>query len=286
MPGAGKSASKPDARPPVLPRHPGMQPPFRSLAAALLSTLLSLAAAQTLRFDAASLKPLPPPPPPPPGEQIVSERVVRVSPSAPVDPSRIHSIATLRELVATAYDAKEVQVAGPSWIDSDRFVLDATMPPQTTRDQRLQMLRTLLVERFHLVTHRETREIPIYSLVVARQGILMKESSQPESTIRTVAANGRVTLTAQGATMPELAANLTRQLDRPVKDETAAKAKYDFVLSFTAEVPNAAPPPTDAPDLPDVFAALPSQLGLRLNPHKGPVELIVIDQAERTPAAN
>jgi len=226
--------------------------------AVLLSTVPGVAAAQNLRFEAASLKPLPPPPPPPPGEQIVSERVVRASPSAPMDPGRIHSVATLRELVASAHDVKEVQVAGPSWIDSDHFSLDATMPPRTTRDQRLQMLRNLLVERFHLITHSETRELPVYSLVVTRQGIKVQESSQPESTLRTVATNGRVTITAQGATMQELAANLTRQVDRPVKDETATKAKYDFVLSFTTEGQNPTAVTTDAPDLPDVFAALPS----------------------------
>jgi len=230
---------------------------------------------QSARFEAASLKPLPPLPPPPPGEQIVSERVIRNAPVGFVDPGRMHSVATLREFAATAYDVREAQIVGPPWIETDRFVLDATMPPETTRDQRLAMLRNLLADRFRLTIRHETRNLPTYVLVLAKGGTRMKESPEQASSIRIVTVGSRVTITAQSATMADLAAHLTRQLDGPVEDETNTKARYQFVLSFSSE----------GADLPDVFSAL-SQLGLKLSSQKAPVDAIVIAHAERTPIAN
>ena len=250
------------------------------LAEALLLTLPGVAPViaqtdQSARFEAASLKPLPPPPPAPPGEQIVSERVVRNAPVGAVDPGRMHSVATLREFVATAYDVREAQIVGSPWIETERYVLDATMPPETTRDQRLAMLRNLLADRFSLTIRHETRNLPTYALLRARDRTRMKESPEQASSIRVVTAGSRVTITAQGATMTDLAAHLTRQLDRPVEDETNTKARYEFVLSFSS----------DGADLPDVFSAL-SQLGLKLTSQKSAVDVIVITHAASTPSEN
>jgi len=238
---------------------------FTVVAEMLFSTTLGIAPVvaqtdQSARFEAASLKPLPPLPPPPPGEQIVSERVIRNAPvgsGGSVDPGRMHSVATLREFAATAYDVREAQIVGPPWIETDRFVLDATMPPETTRDQRLAMLRNLLADRFRLTIRHETRNLPTYVLVLAKGGTRMKESPEQASSIRIVTVGSRVTITAQSATMADLAAHLTRQLDGPVEDETNTKARYEFVLSFSSE----------GADLPDVFSAL-SQLGLKLSSQK------------------
>jgi len=190
------------------------------LAEILLSTTLGIAPAvaqtdQSARFEAASLKPLPPPPPTPPGEEIVSERVIRNAPVGSVHPGRMHSVATLREFVATAYDVREAQVVGPPWIETDRFVLDATMPPETTRDQRLAMLCNLLADRFRLTIRHETRNLPNYVLVMAKDGTRMKESPEQASSIRIVTVGSRVTITAQSASMADLAAHLTRQLTVP-----------------------------------------------------------------------
>ena len=68
----------------------------------------------------------------------------------------MHSVATLREFVASAYGVREAQVVGPPWIEIDRFVLDATMPPETNRDQRLAMLRNLFADRFKLTIRHKT----------------------------------------------------------------------------------------------------------------------------------
>ena len=285
-----------------------------------------------LKFDAASLKPLVPLAPPvlttPSGEEIISERVVRSTPGSStnpgvVSPGRIHYVATLKEFLANAYDVKELQVEGPVWMATERFVLDATMPPETTRKQRLSMLKNLLADRFQLSTHRDTKEFPTYSLVVAKNGPKMKESpdvpvhtqsgadasqpSLPLTNVRTVAVGGRVRITAQDETVKDLADHLTHQLDRPVKDETGLSRTYDFVLTFSSNGLNGTPnragtmPPTspagglprssssdlpDAQELPDLFGAVQSQLGLKLEAKKGMVEVLVVDHCERMPTEN
>lgn len=256
---------------------------FTVVAEVLLSATLGIVpvvaqTGQSAQFEAASLKPLPPLPPPPLGEQIVSERVIRNAPAGSVgsvNPGQMHSVATLREFVATAYGVREAQIVGPPWIENDRFVLDATMPPETTRDQRLAMLRNLLADRFKLTIRHETRNLPTYVLLLAKGGTRMKESPEQASSIRIIAVGSRVTITAQSATMADLAAHLARQLDGPVENETNTKARYEFILSFSSE----------GADLPDVFSAL-SQLGLKLASQKAPVDVIVIAHAERTPNAN
>jgi uncharacterized protein (TIGR03435 family) len=291
-----------------------------------------MSSGKQLKFDAASLKPLVPLAPPvltaPSGEEIISERVVRSTPGSStspgvVSPGRIHYVATLKEFLANAYDVKELQVEGPVWMATERFVLDATMPPETTREQRLSMLKNLLADRFKLTTHRDTKELPMYSLVVAKNGPKMKESpdvpvhtqsgadtSQPPSlatNVRTVTAGGRARITAQDETMQDLADHLTRQLDRPVKDETGMSRTYDFVLTFSSDglsgTPNPAGtmPPTssadgpprslssdlpDAQELSDLFGAVQSQLGLKLEAKKGMVEVLVVDHCERMPTEN
>ena len=101
-------------------------------------------------------------------------------------------------------------------------------------------------------------------------------SREARADVRIVTSGPRITIIGQAATAQELAAHLTRALDRPVKDQTGTGARYDFVLTFSSE----------GTDTPGVFAALLSQLGLKLNAQKEPVEMIVIDHAERNPAAN
>jgi uncharacterized protein (TIGR03435 family) len=187
----------------------------------------------------------------------------------------MHSVATLRELVATSYDVREAQVIGLPWIATDRFALDATMPLETSRDQRLAMLRNLLADRFRLTIRHETRNLPTYVLELAKGGVRMKESPEQSSSIRIVTVGNHVAITAQSATMADLAAHLTRQLDGPVEDETNTRARYEFALTFSSE----------GADVPDVFSAL-SQLGLKLASRKTPVDVIVIDHAERTPSPN
>jgi len=287
-------------------------------------------------FDAASVKPAKLPAPDASG----TIRVLGGSPGGPGtnDPGRIHyAFITLKMLIVNAYDVKVFQITGPPWLDSERFELTATMPPNTTKEQFRLMLQNLLAERFQLAVHRETKELPMYSLVVAKSGPKLKGSGQtapvsesveqpsappriemgtdgfpvmPELTGRRgiigMMMNGRARWIANQATMQDLADRLSNQFSRPVKDETGLTGKYNFILTYAPDGmpgpagPSALPPPgavgpTPAsppagsiPDepLPSLSAAIQSQLGLKLESGKGPVEVIVIDHAEKTPTEN
>jgi uncharacterized protein (TIGR03435 family) len=194
------------------------------------------------------------------------------------DPERVrYHYLTLKNLVMIAYDVKGFQVAGPGWIDTERFEISATMPPETTKEQFRTMLQNLLADRFQLAVHRETRKLPIYTLVVTKNGPKLKESTPVAATendgepaeppavparpkigadgfpviaekrvgLFTMMMPGRTRLTAQQQTMQDLANRLTTVLARPVTDETGLTAKYDFVLTFTLEGANT--PGTMAP---------------------------------------
>lgn len=216
---------------------------------------------------------------------------------------------TLAVLTASAQ-----QAAAPPSTDA-ALTIDATMPPDTTGDQTRAMLRNLLAYRFKVQVHRETKSLPTYSLVVAKNGLKIPNTSPPHaqdlgnSALATdgfpsvpqeltgafmFVINGQAKITAQQATMRELAAQLERLLGAPVMDETQLPAKFDFTLTFSPEGlngPGGQPIPTLPRDAAagieaDIFSALQSEIGLKLEPKKGPVEIVVIDRAEKDPTAN
>src|ERR1017187_9270985 len=116
-------------------------------------------AEKTITFDAASIKPAVMPAP---------GRAMMAGPTGgpgTQDPGRVHfPFISLKALLLSAYDVKTYQIQGPAWLDTERFDVNATMPPETTREQFRAMLQNLLAERFKLTIHRETKELPMYSL--------------------------------------------------------------------------------------------------------------------------
>lgn len=208
------------------------------------------------------------------------------------------SEANLKNLIALAYGVREFLVlGGPAWVDTGRFDIDArpetsdaadagAEPARRGEEQRqvMERLRSLLADRFQLIFHRETREQPVYALVVAKGGPILQESTDDRSRIRM----GRGTITGHAAGLGLLALNLSNELSRRVIDRTGLTGKYDFELRWPPEAPSAptadVPPPPD-PNAPSVFTALQEQLGLRLESQRGPVEVFIIDRAEK-PSAN
>lgn len=166
----------------------------------------------------------------------------------------------------------------------------AKAPPNSTRAQILPMLGPLLVDRFKLATHRETRELPGYALVVARNGSRLQESKAEESRF-----NGdRRSLTAQRMSITQLADTLARRLDRPVVDMTGIQGFFDLKLEWTPDDSAPVQKPgegeerlsTALTDGPTIFTALQEQLGLKLESRKVPVEILVIDHVEKVPSEN
>jgi len=207
----------------------------------------------------------------------------------------------MRHLIEFAYNVDRFQISGaPGWFESQGFDLLAKPPQsaeanagtrQLSNDQRNQVrqrLQALLAQRFQLVIHRETKEMPVYTLVVAKNGPKLKESTKERDM---GGMPGK--LSAQGTPMDGLAAYLTGMLKRIVLDRTGLKGTYDFNLEWTPdpgglgkleeEKAGGASPPD--PSGPSIFTAIQQQLGLKLESQKGPVEIIVIDRAEK-PSAN
>jgi len=191
--------------------------------------------------------------------------------------------ATLRNLISIAYSVRGFQISGgPKWLDTERFDIEARAaaapagPPAPREEQKKinERLRNLLADRFQLTLHPETREQPVYSLVVAKGGPKLQESAEPGSLIRML---GRGKLNGRAVGLGMLALNLSNELGRTVIDRTGLTAKYSFQLNW---VPSTNSPDAPDPDGPSVFAALQEQLGLRLEAGKGPVEVLIIDRVE------
>jgi uncharacterized protein (TIGR03435 family) len=136
------------------------------------------------------------------------------------------------------------------------------------------MMRALLVERFGLKFHFEKRESPVYAMVVGKSGPKLKESTADQLSVTVRSAQ----LTVAKATMDRLAIQLSSSMDRPVFDKTGLRGFYDFTLDWTSDF--GGPPTADSNGV-DIFTALQEQLGLKLEPQKAPIEMLVIDHAQR-----
>jgi uncharacterized protein (TIGR03435 family) len=184
---------------------------------------------------------------------------------------------TLRRMIEYAYNVRDFQISGgPGWMSSNRYDVKAK-PENSARDSQIkQMLQTLLAERFELRIHRVTREGAVYSLLVGKDGTKLqptKESATSGSTSGRNRETGMSTLKGTRVTATEIAADLAAQLERPVFDKTGLTGKYDFELSW---VPDLTPGAASGPSL---FTAVQEQLGLRLESDRGPIEVLVIDNA-------
>jgi uncharacterized protein (TIGR03435 family) len=223
--------------------------------------------------------------------------------------------ATLEMLIRAAYGIEENQISGgPSWLKSDHYDLDAKMDSPTadalhklSQDQsrlaRQHMLQALLADRFKLAVHHDSKELSIYALVVAKNGPKLQQAKPgdtypngikgPDGTARPgMMRMGRGQLTGQALPLSELARLLTAQLDRTVVDKTGLTGNYDFSLQWTPDEsqgamfrgpdtgPQGSAPSADSSG-PSLFTALQEQLGLKLESQKGPVEIYVIDHAEK-----
>jgi bla regulator protein blaR1 len=204
--------------------------------------------------------------------------------------------STLRELIETAYDVRQVQIQeGPAWAARDRYDVTAKVvseieaDPSTLGDaerrkwtDRLRLrTRVLLADRFKLVVHRETRELPVYTLNIDKNGL--KAYGLKESTSYRGISLRNGSMTGVGAAMVVLVSYLANVLQRPVIDRTGLIGRYDFTMKWTPEQTTPAPaaPALESSEPSSVFTALREQLGLRLDSARGPVEVLVIDRAEK-----
>ena len=226
--------------------------------------------------------------------------------------------ATIKQLIARAYQVADFQLSGgPSWIGSEKYDIEAKesdslveelpkLPPDQRKEKTELLIQSLLADRFKLKVSHETKELPIYVLVVGKNGPKLLEA-KPGDTYRSgmkspdgrpLGRPGHLSVvrgqfTGQGIPLEALVVALSQEVGHLVVDQTGLKGKYDIALQSTPDqgqamfkgledgkpaTDNVLPPDSSAPS---IFTAVQEQLGLKLLSTKGPVEVIVIDHIER-----
>jgi len=241
----------------------------------LLATMTgSLSAQPQPSFDVASIKP-------------ITGRVVT---ELRINPGRLEARgATLAYLIEQAYGLPPLRISGgPAWLTSDRFNVDATAEGSHSRDELLKRLQTLLADRFKLRFHRETKELPAGVLTVGKNGTKLqpigkREGSDPSISQKVIREGvRRIELTGHQVSLPFLANHLSRRLNLIVVDRTGLSGEFDFNVEVT-------PDPVEAgdPNVPErevvarIFMDFIQKIGLKLESQKAPVEVVVVDQAEK-----
>lgn len=243
-----------------------------------------------------------------------------------VDGSMVkYSAIDLKLYLGMAFHLKNFQIAAPDWMTSTRWDITAKLPEGSNPTQIPEMLQHLLRDRFQMKMHRETRELPIYGLVIGKTGMKLHESSTdaPPATGAAAGQSVNAAMSNTGTTvtygngayftignnrfegrklgMAVMADALSRFADRPVLDMTELKGTYDFSMDFSAEdframmiraaVAQGATLPPDVLKLADASSGdtllnAVEKLGLKLESRKAPVEMLVIDDALRMPTEN
>ena len=189
---------------------------------------------------------------------------------------------SLIQLMNNAYDIRPDLISGqPGWAESEHFDVQAKILEgsaedlrKLTPDQRRGMLRAMLADRFHLVAHVETKTLPVYNLVLTKDGPKFKPTVHPADDGGTSTNDANF----EGHAIPvrDLAVSLAGMLQRTILDKTNLTGTYDFTLHWTRD--GAASSDSSFPPL---FTALQEQLGLKLESAKGPVDTLVVDHVER-----
>lgn len=242
------------------------------------------------------------------------------------DPGRlVASYAPLRQFLQQAFKLRQFQVIGPSWLDSERVDMVAKIPAGATPEQVRVMMRNLLIDRFKLESHPDRRDLPVYALTARKDELKLKPSGsipdgkpadgpQPENGPKIGAdgfpvlpasaltggpiilyRNGKARLQMRKMPLQKLVDMLNGQLDRLVIDETGLTDEFDIDLYWTPDPASLQlrPGPPEVgkageaaePSSP-LISAIREQLGIRVVPKKGPVDVLVVDHIEKTPTEN
>lgn len=243
-----------------------------------------------------------------------------------IDGAQVRCVSfSFKDYIGIAYRMKAAQISGPDWIESERFDITATLPPGSTAGTLPDMFQALLADRFQVKAHREKKEFPVYALVVGKGALKLKESP-PDSGddpdpkgVYNAAGSGSAAgvgvnlghgssyslannrFEARKMTMAQLAEALEPFANRPIVDMTGLKGRYDLAIDFTPEdyralmvrgaiargvvLPPEALRALDGSSEGALGDAL-QQTGLKLEARKAPLDVLVIDEALKTPTAN
>jgi uncharacterized protein (TIGR03435 family) len=279
-------------------------------------TVFCQAPAAHPEFDVASVRPAAP---------INASGQEKVNLGVHMDGSHVRIASfSLRDLVVRAYGVKAAQVTGPDWIASERYDVNATLPAGSTADDIPVMLQALLADRFKLKVHRDKKEFPVYALILGKTPLkLVEDALDPDTGESKGAVNTMASGSAAGVSVnlgrgsyytfadnqfeakkmsvDRLCLQLERYVDRPIINMTDLKGTYDVTLKLTPEDYQAMliriavnsgvvlPPQVlqymEGNSIGSLFEAI-QQAGLKLDARKAPLDLIVVDQAQKTPTEN
>jgi uncharacterized protein (TIGR03435 family) len=276
------------------------------------TTLLAQTADPKVEFEVASVKPF-----------SIGQTDAPVTLGARIDGAQARLVGlTMRDLLAMAYRVKIYQLSGPDWITGQRYDINAKMPAGASPDKLPEMTQSLLGERFGLNVHREKKEMPVYVLLTGKPPLRLKDSVIDKNAPPPTSFTSTGTGSAQGiainlgngssfsfaggkfvgtkTTAAQIAGILERFSDRPVMDLTELKGTYDFEFNVSPEetqtlmIHAAVAAGVQLP--PQALRLLESggnpiengaeQLGLKIESRKMPVDIIVIDQIQKTPTEN
>lgn len=266
---------------------------------------VTLISAQEPAFDVASIRPT--------ASQSTPASEIRPMPNGRFTATN----ATPRSLILRAYGLVDSQLIGaPSWLNTEHFEIDARgTAPAEGPESMMPMVRSLLVERFKLKAHADTRELAAYALIFARRDRQLGPDIRPtradctrattltQDDIRAAARDGwppcgmtytvgfvtavpdgknvKYRIRRSGVTLAALATFLQTSVNRPILDQTGLEGRFDVEYSFTPQPPTPGVESVFGPDAPTLFVALEEQLGLKLESRRIAVPVLVVDSIER-----
>jgi uncharacterized protein (TIGR03435 family) len=226
--------------------------------------------AQGPAFDVASVKP----------------NKARVRQSMTMTPGGIaYTSVSLIDGLQAAYGVKRYQIAGPDWLGSERYDINARTGGAASNEQIRAMLQTLIADRFKLSLHREKKELPVFAILVGKNGarLTVGDPAGPRSI---GPAPGGLAFT--NTSMEDLADFLSGlpTISRPVFDKTGLPGRFDFTLRLTAKEGDAGTEETKvavAQAEPSVFGDALDALGLKLDSQKAAIDMLIVDRADKVP---
>jgi uncharacterized protein (TIGR03435 family) len=205
--------------------------------------------------------------------------------SMTMDSTRLtYTNVSVRDCIMSAWNVKAYQIDGPDWVGTDRYDLAATSATPV-EDALKNMLQALLIERFHMKVHVEKRDLPVYAMVVSKNGAKLKDAAAAGRPAIRMNGGGVIFTSVTIADLIDLMSRVhLAELDRPVVDDTGLTGRYDLTIHLfgTQEEMMSALSKGDFGS--SLFTLIQEQLGLKLEPKKLPLQMVVVDQAERTPS--
>ncbi len=241
----------------------------------LFAAMMTIPLAGADQFEVASVKP---------NRSATGETAPREKITASPGSLTMQSVS-LQACIKWAYGLRDFQISGPGWISSEKYDIAAKSTGPATEQELRLMLRALLADRFKLKTHTETKDKPVYALVVAKNGPKLHRALDEDPSFGPVGGE----LVFRNFSMPDLADRLSSRpfkLDLPVLDRTGLEGRFDFVLKLATGPDELKHTLEGMEQGPSILVFFQDQLGLKLESRKGPIEMLIVESAEKIPAAN